>query len=184
MSVPIKSAEFGPFWEKKFLSVLRKMRNNSGDKVKKSDYENLADRYIALGKLEGAKAKQVSRKIVKMWDDYYSQSAIKDEIGERALLQCIRDRKDRILETCLQIVGIFFDLADLNGDGVIREDEYALFLKLFGVENKTEVKKAFQVIDTNGNGELTHDEFLYAGCQYFMTNDETLPANFIFGPIM
>jgi len=156
---------------------------DSDGKIKKSDYEDLAERYIALGKLEGVRAKQVKRKIVKIWEDYYAQSAINDELPEQEFLQCLRDHKDMLFDTCLQFFGLLFDVIDLNGDGVIQREEYALFLKVFRIEDKEDVKNAFNVVDTNGDGQLSSDEFIYAGCDYFMTNDETLPSRFIFGPI-
>jgi len=183
-SVPVKNPDFGLFWERKFLSVIRKMNVAGHGRITKGDYEALGDRYIEVGKLDGPRAKQVKRKLVKLWDDYLSQASVNDEMNEETFIQCLKDHQDRLLESCLQLGGLLFDLIDLNGDGVIQREEYALFLKVFRVEDEEEIKKAFKVIDTDGSGQLSHDEFIYAVCQYFMTNDESLPANSIFGPII
>jgi len=183
-SVPVKTPEFSPFWEKKCLSIIRKMNVAGHGRITKGDYEALGDRYIEIGNLDGPRAKQVKRKVVKLWDDYLSQASVNDEMNEETFIQCLKDHKDKLLESGLQMGGLFFDLIDLNGDGVIQQEEYALFLKVFRVEDEQEIKEAFKVIDTDGSGQLSHDEFIYAVCQYLMSSDESLPANSMFGSII
>ncbi|MFD4375939.1 EF-hand domain-containing protein [Streptomyces sp. NPDC058486] len=52
-------------------------------------------------------------------------------------------------------------LADSDGDGVIDEAEFAVWLKAVGVSEK-EGRSAFQQIDTDGSGTLSEDELLTA----------------------
>jgi len=183
-SVPIKQLDSGPFWEKKFLSIFRRLSLTGDGLIKKSDYAAWGDRYIEVGKIDGVKAKQIKRKLVKIWHDYLGLDAVNDEIGEKAFIQCLLKHKDRILETAMQLMSLMFDLADLNGNGVISKDEYELFLRVFNVNDPGAAETAFKIIDTNGNDELSYDEFVYAGCQYFLSNDESLPATHMFGPLI
>jgi len=128
---------FGPFWQKKLLSFFRKMNVAGDGLLSRNDYASLAERYIELGKLDGVKAKQVRRKLVKIWDDFLASSSTDDKIDEATYLQAVKDRGDLQLETCILFFDLWFDVIDLNGDGVIGKKEFALFLNVFGVDNAT-----------------------------------------------
>jgi len=184
MSVPVKTPDFGPFWEKKFLSFHRKIATGGDGKIRRSDYEQMAARYVELGHLDGVKAKQVNRKLVQIWKDYLEQDATNGAIHELDFLRCVRDRKDRVLETTIQFLILFFDLIDLNANAVITKTEYTLLLKVIRVEDADDIEKAFDAVDLNRDGQISHDEFLYAGCEYFMSNDESLPSSYMFGPLI
>ncbi|GGY50458.1 EF-hand domain-containing protein [Streptomyces omiyaensis] len=60
-------------------------------------------------------------------------------------------------------------LADKNGDGVIDEAEFAVWLHVIGLGEK-EGRAAFQQIDTDGSGTLSEDELLTA-VRRFHTGD-------------
>jgi len=184
MSVPIKTPVLGPFWEKKLVSFYRRVGMGGDGKIRKSDYERMADRYIQLGKLDEVKAKQVTRKAVKIWEDFLVHLATNGEITEAALVQGHRDNKYKLLETCILVFVLNFDLIDLNGNGVIQKKEYALFLKVVNADQEGNLERAFKAIDTNHDGQFSQDEFIHAGCEYFMTDDESLPSTYMFGPLI
>jgi len=63
---------------------------------------------------------------------------------------------------------------------VIQKEEYALFLKAINADDENNLERAFRAINT----EISHDEFIHAGCEYFMTDDESLPSRYMFGSLI
>jgi len=184
MSSSTPAPVLGPFWAKKVLSFYRRVRMEEDENIRQSDFQHMADRYIELGNLDGVKAKQVTRKALRLWDDFLAHAATNGEIHELDLIQGLRDRKDKLYEACILIFGLCFDLIDLNGDGVIQKEEYALFLKVANAHDEGNLERAFRAIDTDDDGHISHEEFIHAGCEYFMTDDESLPSTYMFGPLI
>jgi len=173
----------GPFWERKVKSFLRRMDADGDGYITKKDYERLADRYTEMAKLDDVKAKQVRRKLVKVWYDYFESDAVNGRVDETVYIQVLKDRKELIFETALQFHGMFFDLIDLNGDGFIQKEEFALFFRVFGIEDEQLAHQTFEALDVNGDGQLSYDEFTHAGFQFFHSGDESLPSKLLYGPI-
>jgi len=183
-SIPIKTPVLGSFWQKKVLSFFRRVGLQGDGKIRRSDYEAAAERYIELGKLEGVQAKQVRRKATQIWDDFLAPAAPNGEIPVDDALEGFRSRSDKLLETCILIFGVLFDLIDVSGDGVIQKEEYALFLKVVNADEEGVLVQAFGAIDTDGTGQISHDEFIHAGCEYFMSDDDNLPSAYMFGALI
>jgi Ca2+-binding EF-hand superfamily protein len=176
--------EFGPFWEKKLLSFFRRVNFAKDGKLSKNDFETLADRYVKLGRLDGVAAKQVRRKIVKIWADFFATAAPNGVIDEQTFLKTMKKNEDILLRTFWQFCGLWFDAIDLNGDGVIQAAEFLLYLRAFGVDDEHAAEQAFKMMDTQRNGQLSYDEFVQAGCEYFISSDESLPSKHMFGPLI
>jgi len=179
----MSKAEFGPFWEKKLRSFFKRLDFEKKGKMTKNTYETLADRYIDMGHMQGVAAKQVRRKLVKLWDDFYRDSATDGAVDENAFIKAIKQREEILLKGVLLFLGLWFDVIDLNGDGLIQKEEYKLLFKAFGIEPGA-ADEAFKLIDTNKDGQISNEEFIHYGCQYFMSNDESLQSKYMFGPLV
>jgi len=176
--------ELGQFWEKKLLSFFRKMNTEGDGRLSKGDYVRMADRYIELGNLDDVKAKQVHRKMIKIWTIFFGSDSEDDTVDEATYIKAIRNHVDLILKCCVEFFNLWFDVIDLSGEGIIQKEEFAMFLKVFGVEDESDAEKAFKVIDTNEDGQLSQDEFVDFGIEYFSSDDESLPSKFMFGPLI
>jgi len=175
--------EFGPFWEKKARSFFKKMNQNKDDRLSRNDFELLADRYIQAGRLDGVQAKQARRKIVMIWDDFLGKAT--KPITEVEFFESLRSHgKEFIIKYAVQAFGLWFDAGDVSGDGLIQQQEYVLLLKILGVEDEDAAVESFKTIDVNGNGTLSYEEFVSAGVEYFLTEDESKPSKHILGPII
>jgi len=173
----------GPFWERKVRTFFRCLDADGDGYLTKGDFVQLGDRYAKIGQLDDVKSKQVHRKILKVWDEYYEPDTRNGKLDEENYIKGLRRCEAMFFETAIQWHGLFFDLIDLNGDGFIQKEEFEIFHSVFGIKNKDVTTECFKAIDTNGDGKLSYDEFTHAGYQFFGSGDESLPSKFLYGPI-
>lgn len=73
-----------------------------------------------------------------------------------------------------------FSLFDQDMDGHIDEREYLDMFKAYGLYMSV-AKKAFDLLDINGDGRISGGELVKAFEDFFMSPDEKAPGNWIFG---
>ncbi|WP_425390664.1 EF-hand domain-containing protein [Ekhidna sp.] len=73
-----------------------------------------------------------------------------------------------------------FSLFDQDMDGHIDEREYLDMFKAYGLYMSV-AKKAFDLLDFNGDGRISGGELVKAFEDYFLSSDEGAPGNWIFG---
>jgi len=152
--------------------------------VKIGDYEKLVDRYLRLGHIEGLQAKQINRKILSIWEEFFARAAPNGAIDSDSWVVAVRRFPVfSLFRVIVEFMNMWFDLIDTNGDGVIQKEEFAFFLNAFRVENETDISAAFQALDTDGDGQIDHNEFIDAGLEFWMT-DEDKPSKLLFGPLI
>jgi len=176
---------YGEFWERKCRTYFSRLDLNDDGKLSKSDYEMLADRYQKLAKADELKAKQIIRRILNLWDRFHSKSAVNGAIDADEWIASLRRFPVfGLFRTVVEFMNMWFDMIDTNGDGVIQKEEYACFLKAFRVEDKAAVEASFKALDKDGDGKIDHDEFVDAGIEFWMCNDDALGSKLMFGPLI
>lgn len=73
-----------------------------------------------------------------------------------------------------------FSLFDQDGDGYIDQKEYMDMFKAYGLYS-AQAKKAFDMLDINGDGQISGGELVKAFEDFFSSSDENAPGNWIFG---
>lgn len=71
-------------------------------------------------------------------------------------------------------------LADTNDDGVVDIDEFTALQGALGVPVQ-EARDAFRVLDRDGDGTLSVDEWLAAAMDYYTSADPAAPGNAVIG---
>jgi hypothetical protein len=176
--------QFGPSWDKKLISFGKQMhRDGTPGFFSKSDFEYIAEKCIEVGNMEETRAKQVRRKVILLWETFFSNDAKDDAVDQETFLNAVKQHHLHIKEACLQFFSFWFDCVDISGDGLIQVDEYAKMLSWIDIVDKDQVQEAFTCVDTNGDGVISHDEFVHAACNYFMINEESPPKTCMFGPV-
>jgi len=180
----MENLELGAFWERKLRSYTRALDLDQDGKVTKADYESLADRYLSSGTFSQLQATQIRRKLIAVWNEFFEASSVDGALDVDGYLLALRTTsRSNLIRIVVEFVNLFFDLVDVNGDGIIQKEEYAVFLKAFLVEDPKQVEASFQVLDTDGDGKLSNLEFINGGIEFFLSDDESLPSKSFFGPL-
>ena len=78
---------------------------------------------------------------------------------------------------------LWFDVIDMNHDGLIQWKEFELYFNIWGIKNSAIAKASFEMIDTNKDGVLSKEEFVAAAVEFYTSRDDT-PSKFFYGPLV
>ncbi|HXE71265.1 MAG TPA: EF-hand domain-containing protein [Candidatus Nitrosotenuis sp.] len=76
--------------------------------------------------------------------------------------------------------GFLFELLDADGDGRITRQEYRQFLSACGLDAH-EAAECFMRLDLDGDGYLSRDEMLTLVDEFYFSQNEDAPGNWLFG---
>ncbi|WP_069164707.1 EF-hand domain-containing protein [Nocardia altamirensis] len=82
----------------------------------------------------------------------------------------------------LTIADAFMGIVDTNGNGSLDFDEYVQMYKGLGID-PAHSSDAFRRLDRDGNGAISHDEFRTAIKEFYLSDDENAPGNWLLGPL-
>ena len=80
----------------------------------------------------------------------------------------------------IHIVSSIFDSFDVNNDGVISLNEYSDMFMCYHIPIKYSAK-AFIKLDRDGDDYISKKELLHAVDEFFRSNNEKSPGNWLFG---
>ena len=130
----------------------------------------MAKRVVEYGKLPKDKADKVYE-IFREMANLIGCGKPGDKISVKEAIQYVHEQlltlpedqwKPKINET----VGGLFHAVDINGDGVISVDEFAVYYMAVGL-TRQESKKSFEIIDADKNGEISYEEFMNAAEDFY-----------------
>lgn len=84
-------------------------------------------------------------------------------------------------DTVLTIVDAFMRIVDTSGDGSLYFDEYVRMYDALGVD-PAHSSEAFTRLDRDGDGAISHQEFRTAIAEFYLSDDENAPGNWLLGP--
>jgi Ca2+-binding EF-hand superfamily protein len=79
------------------------------------------------------------------------------------------------------VAGFFFDLWDADGDGRITRQEYRDFLSACEIDPQ-EGDQSFGRLDLDGDGYISREEMLRLVSEFYFSQEEGAPGNWLFGP--
>jgi len=168
-------------WRRRVRTCFSIVDFNHDGKFSEADCHAMADRYIELAKLNEVAAKQARRKLITIYGEIFGH------LGDKPITQAefvdgfLAKGQIRIGQSMVFIFGLFFDLMDPNGDGVISKNEYHLFAQVFQFDPDAETK-SFSSIDENHDGKISYEEFVGKAVEYFTGKGEE--TNLLWGPLV
>lgn len=152
------------------------------------DFENIAKRLAVLRGWGGRSPRYVGL-LTQLTNNWKSLKGEADTDGDRkidlnewlAYYDGVLNDEKRYQKRILTLINLVFEAFDENGDGVISEPEWAGVLKVFNV-SPIYAGMVFKAIDANADGVLNKQEFLALLNDFFYSEEEASPANFMFGP--
>ncbi|WP_217214887.1 EF-hand domain-containing protein [Streptomyces sp. AC550_RSS872] len=82
----------------------------------------------------------------------------------------------------LAIADALMQALDTDGDGVLNRAEYVRLYDELGVP-PVHSEAAFERLDRDGNGVITHDEWRTAISEFYLSTDPDAPGNWLLGPV-
>jgi len=88
--------------------------------------------------------------------------------------------KEAVLLMCTQI----YKILDVNGDGVLQEEEFARSFASAGLQDTGIARRAFDELDISRDGKVSPEEFASALVEYHTSDDENSRYRNIWGPLV
>lgn len=160
--------------------------------VNKATFEKLVkDLAFRIGWIEVDPEYQILMdKWMNFWDTIYKYGDM-DENNRLTISEfligfdfIINEMPESFEKVLIQVPYYLFQIHDTNQDGVISREEYKVFLDDIGSGLDDEaIDKLFIKIDLDGNKVITKDEFNQFVFQFYFSNNEDEPGNFLYGKI-
>lgn len=90
----------------------------------------------------------------------------------------IKEATERTIESMTRLI---LNLTDIDGSGHISPQEYALFLQAYNVDERIR-ETIFRQLDLNGDGHISRDEITKLVKDFYLSNDDKSPGNWLIGP--
>ena len=84
-------------------------------------------------------------------------------------------------DAVMAIVDAFMRIVDTNGDGSLNFDEYVQMYDGLGID-PAHSSDAFKRLDRDGDMTISYEEFRTAIFEFYLSDDENAPGNWLLGP--
>ena len=119
----------------------------------------------------------------KMFENYFSKQEGAADVNQflKFSEKMLTEESDEMYQKfVVRVVSDVFDSFDLNEDGVISINEYVEMFMCYNIPVKYSAK-AFLKLDRNGDNQVSKEELLQAVDEFFKSDDESSPGNWLFG---
>ena len=119
-----------------------------------------------------------------IWDRYLHRLAAEGAIQQDAFVKAMQQiASDPIQLSIIEgPLPLFFHCVDSNNDLLIQEDEFVRFFQIIGIDESL-APATFKAIDANNDGDISLEEFIQAGTSFFLSEDESSPSKYFWGPL-
>lgn len=170
--------------KQKILHFFNVLDNNGNGTLEKDDFELVGE---TMSNIIGYKENARERLLLKLKAHGLFIQILRDINKDEAELNAeewVRFFEEVVLAQPNDYVNqsstYLFSLFDQDGDGYIDEKEYLDMFKAYGLYMSV-AKKAFDMLDINGDKKISGGELVKAFEDFFMSADESSPGNWIFG---
>ncbi|MSP13429.1 MAG: hypothetical protein EXR62_10805 [Chloroflexi bacterium] len=156
--------------------------------VEKGDFEQLFQRLATnLGLAPGSQEYHKMHGITMAgWDGVKEMADFNhdDKVTYEEYFQAVdavTANRDIFARLALGITDSSFSMQDTNGDGQISGEESIAYTSSYNM-TKADAATAFAHLDRNGDGFITRDEMLENVTDFFLSEDQNSPGNWLMGP--
>jgi Ca2+-binding EF-hand superfamily protein len=156
--------------------------------ISHDDLEQMTGLFVGLPGGEKPENSQPMRDAFEQWWRLLLDSGDTDadeRIGRDEFIRIMKSSvtaPENFEEVVIRIADAFMRIVDTTGDGSLNFDEYVQMYDGLGVDTKYSTE-AFRLLDRNGTGSISHEEFRTAIKEFYLSDDETAPGNWLLGPI-
>jgi Ca2+-binding EF-hand superfamily protein len=84
-------------------------------------------------------------------------------------------------DAVITIADAFMRIVDTSGDGSLNFDEYVRMYEGLGID-PAHSSDAFRRLDRDGDNAISYEEFRAAIVEFYLSDDENAPGNWLLGP--
>lgn len=162
--------------------------NNSG-RLEKADYEEIARRIAAERGWARTSPEYAStyNTVMTNWAqlEHYADANNDNIITiEEWLAYCTSLINDvsAYRMNAMELMMALLNAVDRDGDGLLTLEDYRMWFRIYDAD-PAQAERAFQRMDTDGNGTLSIDEMINALNDFYFSNAPSAPGNFLFGDL-
>jgi hypothetical protein len=160
---------------------LQRCRPNDNGVLDRDDYERIADQYIRHnGWGEDSAQSHDFRQCFLMWWERFRTKADVNDDGVVTFEEFVAAVEAFTDDELGPAGGMNFVTFAANGDGSLSSKEYRRFSAIYRLDGE-EADEIFGRLDLDGDGRITRDEFVTLWLEYWRSEDEAAPSNWLFG---
>jgi len=182
------ASKFGEseFWKRKMRTFFKRKDVDQDGLFTRKDYEIMADRYEEMTKgQKGCDPARTRTLLLQLWQETFEEMSKKHPITFEYLCEGFKEKgKEGLSNNVRKLYSELFDAIDTNQDDRIQVEEFIMFYKISGIEDRQAAIDSFKAVDTNGDGVLSREEFVHAGVEFFTSDDLSLPSRLLYGPLV
>ncbi|XP_055905496.1 sarcoplasmic calcium-binding protein [Eupeodes corollae] len=173
------------FWRRKMRTLHKILDVNRDGVISFDDYSLLAKRFTDVGNLSPEMSAEFLEVMKQTWEEQWGEINPYNLItAEQFLTEVHHKLNDRELVNKIgRFLPYIFKAVDIDHTGNLNLDQYKLFFRCLGLTDE-DAAISFAVIDRNGDGQLSLNEFVHLGRQYFLTENERKISKMFWGPLV
>jgi len=152
------------------------------------DFQQMAGLFTSLPGGENPENSQALREAFEKWWSLLLDSGDVDDNGRIGREEFISVMKSSVTapgnfeDAVIRIADAFMRIVDTSGDGSLYFDEYVRMYDGLGID-PTYSSDAFRRLDRDDDGKLSKEEFRTAITEFYLSDDENAPGNWLLGPM-
>lgn len=172
----------------KFNNLFDWFDQNHDGYITHDDLRQMTGLFVGLPRGDSPENSQPMREAFEQWWSLLLASGDADADGRIGREEFIRIMKSSVTapenfeEVVIRIADAFMRIVDTTGDGSLNFTEYVQMYEGLGVDTKHSTE-SFRILDRNGTGAISHEEFRAAIVEFYLSDDENAPGNWLLGPI-
>jgi Ca2+-binding EF-hand superfamily protein len=172
------------FQRQKVAGVFHAMDVNDDDFLEQEDFEALTARWNGVRGYEpGSPDHERMTAIMMGWWAALLSAADQNRDDKVTLdeVMLVVDQLPAMRDQVRATAESMFDAVDRDGDGSVELDEYKEMVWMWK-QTDAGTDELFPQLDTDGDGRISKEEFSDLWCGFWIDDDESSPAKWVFGP--
>lgn len=171
----------------KFTTLFGWFDQNKDGYLTHEDFQQMAELFAAVAQKEDQTNATAMRDAVENWWGLLLASGDTDADGRLARPEFIEVMKSSVTSpgnfegAVLAIADALMSALDTNKDGLVDSQEYARMYSTLRIPPEY-ASDAFGRLDRDSDGAISHEEFRTAICEFYLSDDENAPGNWLIGP--
>jgi Ca2+-binding EF-hand superfamily protein len=173
---------------RKFNNLFDWFDQNQDGYITHDDLQQMTGLFVGLPGGGSPENSQPMREAFEQWWSLLLASGDADADGRIGREEFIRIMTSSVTapenfeEVVIRIADAFIRIVDTTGDGSLNFNEYVQMYEGLGIDPKHSTE-SFRILDRNDTGTISHEEFRAAIVEFYLSDDENAPGNWLLGPI-